>query len=1629
MYTDYVNEHEAASNALGYLNKQQKYQLFHEFCKDAVTHPMSKGLNIASLLITPIQRIPRYKLLLTELLKNTADDHLDKKNLEKAITIISATAKHINEAVRAFQNRKEIQQCMDEFVGSENLLEPHRKFIRKGELIRQTRNKPKPFKFYLFNDLLIYASPRGWKYRVHFKAPIDSQFQVEVYGTGSNEESCGRELRKTGALIKARENRDYPNMYLWQIVTKKKSFIVFATSPELGSSWVKDLIACKEAARRTITGRSTSTVAVETAPVWQPDSEARSCTNCGKPFGFIRRRHHCRKCGLLVCSDCSKNRAMLSWCPKSGKQRVCDKCIAVINPIVTVEAVPDSKTGSGTDSQTTSTLNAQNVLFGSAAQGSSVTAANATVGGARTSSVGSDDPSVPRMPPPQPRRDSEKKDNSSVQVRLPDESDEEDDVGSPSAKSFSRFKPRRFSILRLAKGEGDELKGDSIEGKEAFSVLSDWVWLPHSEQGFVAGKLVEKGDSSHTYRTIDGELVTLKGSECKGLRLAGQRVRDGDMEDLAMLSNKDFSEGSLLNVLRSRYKRDEIYTTMGGILVAINPNRMLNLYTMEILNKYKTAQPHELSRALPPHVFTVAAEAFFGLINDRIDQSVVISGESGSGKTETTKLILQFLSEVADSHTGVEQDLLQSNPLLEAFGNAKTVRNNNSSRFGKWMAINVAMPSGRICGGRIQHYLLEKTRVVLFQKNERNYHIFHQLCAFATSRSEKEYKEDDASKWARSVRRFVDGLDVSPAQKYHYTNQGGAVTLADYDDAEEFLHTMACMEQCGVQLDKTHTILQLITAVLHLGNIKAKPTGGPRSPCQIVSECLPDLEKAARFLGVSTKDLQFALENRTIMGKLNKKTEIPLTTEEAGDARDALAKAIYSGIFDWLVATVNKSLNREQKEMGKASDGKGRNILHIGVLDIFGFEVFNHNSLEQFFINYANEKLQQFFNQHVFKSEQALYTEEGLEVENVKFQDNQLCLNLIEGQPKNKKWGVKIPSLLKILQECVKMPNPTDEKMLQRMIDTHNVITSITNKNPNANPHFGIPSRKKKNKFTIKHYSGEVTYEVKGFLEKNRDHLHLSLKDILRGSSTTILNQLFPSEEDDDEKNPGHEAKRSIGRSVVQQLLQKEKDFKHASRKKSKKSHARAVHTLGSQFRGSIRSLINSLRETNPHFIRCIKPNSEKRPFHFHAPTVLRQMRNGGIVEALSIKRLGFPYRKHHDQFVGRYSSIQHLYDKIDTFKPSKKSGDPCSDLVAAISDLGKKRAAFKEHSIQMGQTRVFWTGDVRRALENWRQEGYLHSSTTIQAALRSMFLRQALITSVNERRIEENMAPSPPTKTTTPVSIISELEQLDKMKAGLGENFIGKDKELYEAVLKTSGEHILQDYQDLNPDYLKGLFLNRSSARKSRFVFQKGSIPSSQLKIDLATHMDKSLAKSEAKALKKKAISTFDNLLRYMKVKFHAYPVTTGFAVVSAGHSEPALRDEIFCQLIKQTTETPKNEWQLLGFRLIYLCLSAFMPVRCAPVLLSHLARFAKPYFEASLSDTANSVPDVATHCLRLFIANRQMQEMELKSKGRNSIGMNMASPMTNTPAKGEMYVTLELVRNVTKGKMVEDDEYSAED
>mmetsp|Transcript_8252 Transcript_8252/g.20273 ORF Transcript_8252/g.20273 Transcript_8252/m.20273 type:complete len:1855 (+) Transcript_8252:338-5902(+) len=1752
MYTDYVNEHESASNALAYLNKASKYLQFQTFCKTASAHPMSKGLNLASLLITPIQRIPRYKLLLNELYKNTEDEHKDKSNLEKAIKIVSATAKHINDAVRGFQNRKEIQQVMDELMGNENLLEPHRRFIRKGELIRQTRNKPRMFMFYLFNDILIYASPRGWKYRLHLKAAIDSHFKIEVYGTADGKDAdCGPELKKTGSAIVEKNKGQYPSMYLWQIVTQQKSFVVFSTTIERGRSWVKDIKRCQNLAMKTIQGRKKDKIEVGTAPVWQPDSEARACTVCAKPFGFIRRRHHCRQCGLLVCGDCSKGRMCLDWCPNNGKQRVCNKCFVKLggSQLENMSMHRGSTLMLKAPSFSHITIKVANEKESEKEKGDSVSATDdganqpserstlpriqesgATIGDSMTTFGNSKfDRDGDLILPPPPRRISKAptdttddtapeapttamglgldsvKDSKSLSssMNISSSMTEEDrGLGGTLSPPVTSPKLSRFSILRFSELDEEKRRSSasSMDSKrietwlpgDADVVLSEWVWLPHSQQAFVAARLEEEQeDGQSRYRTVDGEVICMKTKDVKGkLRSAGQQVRDGDVEDLTMLSNKDFSEGSLLHIIRHRYKHDEIYTTMGGILVAVNPFRMLPLYTMDILNSYKNAEAYNLSTTLPPHVFAVAAEAFNGLKVDRLNQSVIIAGESGAGKTETTKLILQYLSEVADSDTGVEEELLQSNPLLEAFGNAKTLRNDNSSRFGKWMAISFSMPTAKICAGEIQHYLLEKTRVVSTQPGERNYHIFHQLCAFANG-SRTDLK-GEGREWGSEIRRLVESMDVQQAPAYHYTNQGTTEKLKAYDDEEEFLHTIAAMEHCGISLENTRNILQLLVAILHLGNIKFSPKeiNNPRSPSRIQPENEVDVRKVAGLLGVEAKSLEFALVNRTIdssssaggEGEGGGLVEIPLNVSESEDARDALAKAMYSGTFDWLVGSINKAL---RKNTG-TQDGDSCE-LQIGVLDIFGFEVFETNSLEQLFINYANEKLQQFFNQFVFKSEQKLYGEEGLSVEHVTFNDNQECLNLIEGFAKKKVlkkkvFGAKNPaSLLKILDECVVMPNPTDAKLLQRMIDTHNLITSTTSRNPNVNKHFAVPrGSKKKSQFIVKHYSGDVAYSIKGFLEKNRDHVHLSLKDLLRNSSSSILNQLFPPEDDDDGlpsvKTPASKKPSVLDRfetrsrkmTLVEKAKQKEKEFKRMTLRKSTKKHKKAIRTLGSQFKGSIKSLVNSLRETSPHFIRCIKPNAEKKAFCFDAPTVLRQMRTGGLIEALGIRRLGFPYRKDHAQFVERYGAISQLPKRNrsdgDATSSAEVSGDGkvekrCRELVEDILCVGEERyeSLREAKSIQMGKTMVFWTGAARRLIENWRQEGYITSSTTLQALARSVLAKQsaqALKEVAEDDKKQEThvreSAPKIPSE-PSPMDAVESLLAIPVIPAEEGKQestrLAGNEKTLYESAIKTKGQFTLAMVKKLNKDYLKGLFLNWKSAKKSKFIFQKSGIPSALLELKVSAIQDKALAKSEAKGLKKKALLTFDNMLRYMKVKYHPFPDTTGFAVVSAGHAEPVLRDEIFCQLIKQTTASPKLEYQVRGFKLMYLCLSAFMPIDedVSRALISNIAIFAAPEWEAKLPNVASSVEEVATHCLTLFISNRQMQELENQceasdhlhppvgkikdSRSRSASGFGERDENRFDSEGGELYVTLDLVRRVTRGELVEQEPPSESD
>lgn len=441
---------------------------------------------------------------------------------------------------------------------------------------------------------------------------------------------------------------------------------------------------------------------------------------------------------------------------------------------------------------------------------------------------------------------------------------------------------------------------------------------------------------------------------------------------------EEFTPGAIVHQLRERYNKDEIYTWIGNILVSINPFKMLQIYSSDTLAQYREAQ-RQLATAVSgqtPHIFALAGVAYTTMTLDQKPQAFVISGESGAGKTEATKLILQYLSEVAGSPTGVEQEILFTNPLLEAFGNAKTLRNNNSSRFGKWMEVRFES-NGKISGAKIVNYLLEKSRVVFQIQNERNYHIFYQLCAGVEG---------------------MDHLKLGDVSEFNYLNQSGCTTIPGVDDVRDYGETCNSLQKLDFTINEIVLMHELLAGVLHLGNIEFVAQG-EGSAIKNVDR----LGIVASVLKMKIDDLKRALTVRsmTIRGETQ---HILLKDSDASDSRHALAKTIYGKLFDWIVYKINKKLM------------KSKDKLTVGILDIFGFEVFQVNSFEQFCINFANEKLQNHFTKHIFFMEQNEYVAEGIDVARIEFTDNEECIQLIEGNP----------GVIRILDEEVFVPkDPT----------------------------------------------------------------------------------------------------------------------------------------------------------------------------------------------------------------------------------------------------------------------------------------------------------------------------------------------------------------------------------------------------------------------------------------------------------------------------------------------------------------------------------------------------------------------------------------------------------------------------
>ena len=619
---------------------------------------------------------------------------------------------------------------------------------------------------------------------------------------------------------------------------------------------------------------------------------------------------------------------------------------------------------------------------------------------------------------------------------------------------------------------------------------------------------------------------------------------------------ESFSEGVILHQCGKRYESGKIYTFVGTILVAVNPFKRLDIYGPEVIEKFRHASTS--SEAIEPHVYAISSLALQHLKSDRMSQSVLISGESGAGKTETTKKILEYLAVVAgkderrSSTVNVAQQILQSNPVLESFGNAKTGRNNNSSRFGKWMELNFTS-SSKIKGCKIVNYLLEKSRITFQLPNERNYHVFYMLLTDA---------------------KLKGALQLGDASNYFYLNQSGCETVAGRDDSQELKEMMQAFNNLEFAKKQQDEIFKCLAGILNLGNVKFQPAGN--DTVEVANASF--LVQACDLLGLNQAEIAKALCFRKMESREGV-IQIPLDQTKAENQRDALAKEIYYQIFDSLVRKVNEAIYK----------GPGDDDLSIGVLDIYGFELFETNSFEQLCINYANEKLQYFFNKVIFEGEMQMYKAEGISCDKITFQDNQECLDLIEK---------KTVGILAKLDEELVVPNGSDQKFCDKC---HSAF---------SNHPFYKKSLKAPNDFIVRHFAGEVVYRSDNFMEKNKDTLAEVLTNSLEHSNNGLVKSIF--------------------------TYSKEHSMASSPTMRSGGPTTKKV-TIAKSFKNNLDTLMTALNSTAPHFIRCVKSNSSQKPMVFEAPLCLRQLKYAGLFEAIRIRKSGYAYRFPHDYFVRKY--------------------------------------------------------------------------------------------------------------------------------------------------------------------------------------------------------------------------------------------------------------------------------------------------------------------------------------------------------------------------------------------------------
>lgn len=755
------------------------------------------------------------------------------------------------------------------------------------------------------------------------------------------------------------------------------------------------------------------------------------------------------------------------------------------------------------------------------------------------------------------------------------------------------------------------------------AVDSGLVWAPDEQDGFKLGRIVDIGGETVTVLLNGGTQLTT--APYRSVH-AAEEDPDKDVDDNCALIY--LNEATLFNNIKVRYNKDKIYTYVANILIAVNPYfEMPQLYSSETIRKY---QGKSLG-VLPPHVFAIADKAFRDMKVLKQSQSIIVSGESGAGKTESTKYILRYLCESWGSHAGpIEQRILEANPVLEAFGNAKTMRNNNSSRFGKFIEIHFNSKCN-VVGGFISHYLLEKSRICGQTKGERNYHIFYQLCAGAPVELRQQLRitsPDDFHYLRHGCTQYFCSLDSEKLLKNNSQSKEhqskGPLRDPVIDDAKDFSNLDRALRLMGLTDEERLNIYVAVAAVLHLGNVTFEESpDDSRGGSQVTPESEQSLRVAAALMGVDPDELRQSLLSRVMQtskgGLKGTVYMVPLKAYEANNARDALAKAVYSKLFDLIVQRINQSIPFSSSSH------------YIGVLDIAGFEYFQVNSFEQFCINYCNEKLQQFFNERILKEEQALYQREGLSVKKIEYVDNQDCIDLLEGK------GTGIFDLL------------DEESKLPRSSHTH--FTSVLHSTHPRHFRLAVPRKSKLRDhreitddegFLIRHFAGAVCYETAKFVEKNNDALHASLEGLVQETKNAFLRSLF---------DVGGDSRQSKGKLNF--------------------------ISVGSKFRSQLQALMHKLQQTGTHFVRCIKPNLRMVDHCFEGGQILSQIKCSGMTSVLELMQQGYPSR-------APFSDLYSMYKQY--LPPELARLDPRLFCKALFKALGLNEKDFK-----FGLTKVFF--------------------------------------------------------------------------------------------------------------------------------------------------------------------------------------------------------------------------------------------------------------------------------------------------------------------------------------------------